>query len=198
MKQFYILIFPIIFVFNSTAQNTDEETKYVNEIINYFVDRDSTLLDKTIQVVDGFNSGIQATPEWHIHEDVFSKLENHFDLADSTYYFKEIEKRKNVKLILNQDKNVYKYINKKKIDDFIIKVEEDYIKGIKNDFYQDFENKIGVIQEFGLPIISKDGKYLLLRKLRMGPGKKNSVFLKLYEKSNEDWIYIKTVFELDQ
>ena len=151
--KYYILIFTIAFTINSSAQNIETETKVVNDIINYFVKQDSTLLDMNVQVVDGFNSGIQAPPEWYIHNDIFSKLETYFNLSDSTYYFNQINNRKNIKLILTQNEKTYRYVDKKKIDDLINKTEDDYIKGIKSDFYADFDKQIGIIQEFGLPII---------------------------------------------
>jgi hypothetical protein len=143
-----------------------------------------------------FVSQIQAPPEFYIHKDIFSKIEPFFNLADSTYYFDQINKYKNVKLILTQNKKNYKFIDKKKIDDFVIKSEEDYEKGIKYDFYEEFDKEIGTIQEFGLPIISKDKKYLLLRKITSGPGRKASAYLKLYKRKGKDWIYVKTIMEM--
>lgn len=194
----YILIFTIALTLNSSAQNIDNETKVVNDIINYFVKQDSTLLDKRVQMVDGFNSGIQAPAEWYIHPDIFSKIEPYFNISDSIYYFDQINNRKNVKLILTQDEKTYSYVDKKKIDDFINKSEEDYNKGIKSDFYAEFDKQIGIIQEFALPIISKDGRYLLFRRIKSGPGRKASSFLKLYEKKENDWVYIKTILEQER
>ncbi len=194
MKKYFILFFTI--TLNLSAQNVNKETQFVNEIINYFVDRDSTLIIKDIQIVDGFNSQIQASPEWYIHKDIFSKVEPFFKLSDSTYYFEQINKHKNVKLILTQNREDYKFIDRKKIDDFVLKSEEDYEKGVKYDFYEEFDKQIGTIQEFGLPIMSKNKKYLLLRKITSGPGKKASATLKLYKRKGKDWIYVKTIMDM--
>lgn len=198
MRILQILFAIIGFSTSCYSQNIENESKKVNEIINYFIEHDSTLIDEKYQIVSEFNPSIDAPPNWYVHNSIFSKLNSSFNLADSLYYYDYFSKMKDIKLNLAKSRKSYRYIEKKIIDDYISQNETDYKNGIEYDFYEEFEKRIGIVQAFGLPIVSKDGKYLLFTYVKYGPGRKYRKFTKLYEKRNSEWLYQKTLFDIEK
>ncbi len=178
------------------SQKINEENDKINKIIEYFISIEPNLIHNNIKIVDGFNPIIEAPAEFYITEKIFSKLNSSFTLNDSTYYFDQFKNIEHFQLRLKNKK--YKYISKKDVNSFIEKVETDYEKGVKFDYYEEFDKKLGAIQGFGFPIISKDGNYLLFTYYSYGPKEKGKKITKLFKKQEKDWIYNKTIIDFDK
>ncbi|MEM6829786.1 MAG: hypothetical protein AAF551_04670, partial [Bacteroidota bacterium] len=71
------------------------------------------------------------------------------------------------------------------------------IRGNEFDYYGEFSKRLGNFQEFGLPLISKDEKYVMIRYIRVTDGKSNYGFMKIYERTNS-WVPIKTILEWNE
>tara|TARA_B110000116_G_scaffold177417_1_gene153563 strand:- start:939 stop:1538 length:600 start_codon:yes stop_codon:yes gene_type:complete len=177
-------------------KNTDKIL--INNILSEIVSQDSAILNKNCKIVSGFNSPLQRPPNSFLKEINFKQTYPYFKLEDKNYYSKQIEKNKKIKLLKKNSFKEYKFISRKKVVNFIAKVESDYVKEKLYNYYDRFDKKLGKIQEFGLPLISKDGKYVFIRFYCISKRSKNRGFERIYEKNGDKWTVVKTLKEWDK
>jgi len=170
----------------------------INEILSIIVKGDTTILNRDCKIVDGFNSALQSPAKSYLEPVFFESLFPYFITEDMDFYSNQVNKNKNTELIKNEPFRAYGFIKKQKVVNFIAKVESDYIKEKEFDYWERFEKNIGKVQEFGLPLVSKDGKYALIRFFCINGPKKNKGFLRIYEKQDNDWILVKSLKEWDK
>lgn len=149
-------------------------------------------------MVDGFSSPLQIPPNFYLKDENFEKLLPYFKTEDKNYYSEQIAKNRNIKLLKKNSFKSYDFISRKKITNFIAKVESDYIKEKAFDYNERYEEKIGAAQEFGLPLISKDGKYIMFRFQTKLDSEKSRGFQRIYEKQGNTWVIVKSLFEWDK
>ena len=188
-----IIILSISILLLSFKNDKCDDEKKINRILVEIISQDSTILDPNCKLVNGFNSALQIRPISYLDTSFFPLLSPYFDNSDSAFYANQILKNKNCKLHVKEFPGSYKSIRKKKIINFVAKVESDYVKEKEFDFWQRFERKIGDVQEFSLPLISKDGNYVLIRFSTYKMNYKGRGFVKIYENQNGKWISIKTI-----
>jgi hypothetical protein len=170
----------------------------INEILTLIVKGDTTILNKDCKIVDGFNSALQSPAKSYLDPVFFASLSPYFRTEDIDFYTNQVIKNKNTQLIKNESFKAFGFIKKQKVVNFIAKVESDYVKEKEFDYWERFEKNIGKVQEFGLPLVSKDGKYALIRFFCISGSKKNKGFLRIYEKQDNDWILVKSLKEWDK
>lgn len=199
MKKNLFVLSLVVFCLMSlkTIQNNNDEI-LINTIVSEIVNQDSSILNENCKMVDGFSSPLQIHPSSYLSEENFEKLSPYFKAEDKNYYSEQIAKNRNIKLLKKNSFKSYDFISKKKITNFIAKVESDYVKEKDFNYNDRYVEKIGIIQEFGLPLISKDGKYLMLRfYCKLGPEKSRG-FQRIYEKRGSTWVVVKSLLEWDK
>lgn len=191
---FFIVLLLFSFQYKDDDHNHNHNENLINNVLNEIVSKDSTIITKDYQMVDGFNSANQIRSYMYVHKRYFESLHPYFQKEDIDFYKKQIDSSYNSKLLKERNFRNLKFIDKEKVTEFIAKSEYNSIKDIKYDFYGEFEKKIGKIQEFGLPLFSKDKKYVMIRYYRMSAvPKRVKGFCRIYEKQNDQWLIVKTV-----
>lgn len=197
-KPLILLQFAILFFILSCQNVPINDEKQINEVLNEIVEQDTALLDKSYKMVDGFNSANQIRAIEYTKPNYFKDLQPYFLTEDMDFYTNQIHNCKNSKLHKTGVFKELNFISKDSVTQFIAKSEYYGEKGIEHDFYVDFEKTLGRIQEFGLPLFSKNGKYVLVRFYTMTAiPQRQTLFLRIYEKQNNRWAIVKTIYEID-
>ncbi|QHI34688.1 hypothetical protein IMCC3317_00310 [Kordia antarctica] len=194
MKKNFLLLLSLVLL-TSFIQNETTDEQYLNNILQEIVASDETILEKNHKLVDGFNSALQIPARFYLDEEYLDKLSPYFKKEDIEFYRSQITKNSKVKLLKKGVFKEYEFIRRKKIVNFIAKVESDYVKEKEFDYDKLFNKKIGAIQEFGLPLVSKDGKFVVIRFFKMSSSKANKGFIRIYERVNENWVLREVVQE---
>jgi hypothetical protein len=185
-----------------TAQTVGHTTddyfneKRINQILFEIVSADSTIMDKNCKLVDGFNSDLQSAARRYI--DTAYLKTPYFKDEDLDFCLEQVQKNKDFKLTNENLKKGYGIISKKAISKFINTTESDYNAGKPYDFYGRFEKELGKIQEFSLPFISKNGKYVFVRYVKYYAPKKLKGWMRIYERDSNSWRLVRTVREFSK
>lgn len=193
MKKTLLLLSFIVLTSFYSKQNDDEEL--INNILQEIVSNDKTILNKNLKLVDGFNSAIQIPTKFYFDDRYFDPLVPYFKKEDIDYYKVQVKRNTKSKLLKKGVFKDFKFIRRKKITNFIAKRESDYIKEKEFDYHELFNKKIGGMQEFGLPLISKDGKFLMVRFIAKSSSKNSRGFVRIYKKENGSWVLKQTIRE---
>jgi hypothetical protein len=194
MKKSIFILFCLVFLTSFNQRKTDDES-LLNQILQQIVENDETILSKNLKIVNGFNSPLQIPARAYFQDNFFVPLDPYFKKEDMDYYKEQVNRNTKIKLLRKGTFKDYKFIERKKIVNFIAKRESDYIKEIEHDYNKMFNEQIGPVQEFGLPLISKDGKFVKIRFLSMKSSQDKSGFVRIYENVGNKWILKETIME---
>ena len=197
-KNLFVLSLVIFCLMSLKTIENDNDEILINTILSEIVNQDSSILNENCKMVDGFSSPLQIPPHFYLNDENFEKLSPYFKTEDKNYYSEQIAKNRNIKLLKKNSFKSYDFISRKKITNFIAKVESDYIKEKDFDYNERYEEKIGAAQEFGLPLISKDGKYIMFRFQSKLDSEKSRGFQRIYEKQGNTWVVVKSLLEWDK
>lgn len=191
---FFILMSLCLFVSAQNDKPLNENffsEKVVNQILFEIISSDSTILDKNYKIVDGFNSDLQAPARQFI--DSSHLIKPYFDSSDRAFCLEQVQKNRSFKIINKALANSYQFISIETIKQFIKVTEDDYVAGKPSDFDVRFENQLGKIQEFCLPFISRNGKYVFIRYIKYTTSKNYQGWMKIFAKNGDKWIAIRTI-----
>lgn len=185
-----------------SAQNDRYKTddyfneKIINEILSEIISSDSTIMDKNCKLVDGFNSDLQSPARQYIDTTLLKAP--YFTDKDLDFCLEQVQKNRDFKIINRNLKESYKLISKKTISKFINTTENNYTAGKPNDYHERFENELGKIQEFSLPFISKNGKYVFIRYVKYYSPKRIKGWMRIYERNGSNWVVVRIVREFSK
>ncbi|AXG71697.1 hypothetical protein KORDIASMS9_03954 [Kordia sp. SMS9] len=194
MKKPLFILFSFILLTSFQKKQKNDEL-LINNILLEVVSGDNSILDKKLKLVNGFNSALQIPAKFYFNDENFEPLAPYFKKEDIDYYKDQIKRNAKIKLLKKGIFKEFKFIKRKKIVNFIAKIESDFIKEKEFDYDKLYNKKIGGIQEFGLPLLSKNGKFLMIRFFSMPTSKKNKGFVRVYENINDNWVLKKTIRE---
>ncbi|MFB6344109.1 hypothetical protein ACE1ET_20490 [Saccharicrinis sp. FJH62] len=186
------LIIIALLLFNCKTEKISQEEKFVNDILFSVIRDNNELFDSSCKLIDRFSESFGAQSVNHIIDSVFFlEINDLFDMNDIKYLIIQKKNLENFELKTNDFKKRYRLIQKSKIDTFIASIEKSLNTDKPVDYWEEFDSKIGCIQGFARPLISRDKRTIIIKYFQISGPLSARGFTKVFRLINDKWVVLR-------
>jgi len=191
MRILKIIIIALLFS-SCKTQEISQDEKLVNDLLFAIIHDNKDLFDFPCKLIDRFSDSFGApSVNYDIDSGFVASVSDLFDKEEIDYLISQKRNIENFGIKTKDFKKTYRLFSKSKIDTLIANVEKSQNSDTPLNYWDEFESKIGCIQGFSRPLISKDRKTVILKYFQISGPLSAGGFTKVFRLIDGKWIVIK-------